>query len=250
MLHAEATGDGNPVVLLHGFTQSGAAWGPIAAELAMKHRVITIDAPGHGGSVGVRAGLSEAADLMATAAPAPAAWVGYSMGGRFALTVALRHPDSVSRLVLVSTAAGIDDPEERARRREVDERLATRIEAEGVESFLREWLSQPLFSTISPEAAALESRLGSTAEGLASSLRLAGAAEQEPAWNRLASLSMPVLVVVGELDAKYRALGESLVAGIGANARLHVVAGAGHACHLERPGAFLEAVGPFLAGED
>ncbi len=249
MLHAETNGDGRPVVLLHGFTQSGAAWGAIAAELAGKHRVITIDAPGHGRSAGVRAGISDGADLMVTAVPAPAAWVGYSMGGRFALDVALRHPESVSRLVLVSTTAGIDDPAERARRREADERLAARIESVGVESFLREWLAQPLFSTLPPEAAAVESRLGSTAEGLASSLRLAGAAEQEPAWRRLGSLSIPVLVVTGGLDAKYTAIGERLVAGIGANARLHVIAGAGHACHLERPEAFLDAVGPFLAGE-
>jgi 2-succinyl-6-hydroxy-2,4-cyclohexadiene-1-carboxylate synthase len=249
VLHAEATGDGSPVVLLHGFTQSARSWGPVAAQLAIKHRVITIDAPGHGASAGVRAGISDGADLMVVAAPSPAAWVGYSMGGRFALQVALRHPESVSRLVLVSTTAGIDDPDDRARRREADERLATRIEAEGVEPFLREWLSQPLFSNLPPEAAGLESRLGSTAEGLASSLRLAGAAEQEPAWQRLRSLSMPVLVVTGGLDAKYAAIGERLVSGIGTNARLCVIAGAGHACHLERPEAFVEAVTPFLAGE-
>ena len=249
MLHTNATGDGSPVVLLHGFTQSGAAWDRIAAKLAAEHRVVTIDAPGHGGSADVRAGLADGADLMVEAAPAPAAWVGYSMGGRFALHVALRHPGAVSRLMLVSTTAGIEDSQERARRREADEALAERIEADGVDSFLREWLSQPLFSSLPPEAAGLESRLGSTTEGLASSLRLAGAGEQEPAWGRLRSLSMPVLVVTGELDAKYTALGERLVEEIGENARLVVMAGAGHACHLERPAAFLDAVEPFLTGE-
>ena len=250
MLHSDGTGDGSPVVLLHGFTQSGAAWDPIAAKLAAEHRVVTIDAPGHGDSSRVRAGLTDGADLMVKVVPAPAAWVGYSMGGRFALHVALHHPEAVSRLVLVSTSAGIEEREERARRREADEVLAKRIEAEGVETFVRGWLSQPLFSSLPPEAAALDSRLNSTAEGLASSLRLAGAGEQEPAWGRLRSLSMPVLVVTGAVDTKYRALGERLVDEIGANARLKVIAGAGHACHLERPEAFLAAVGPFLAGMD
>ena len=55
-----------------------------------------------------------------------AAWLGYSMGGRYALHVALRHPELVRRLVLVSATGGIDDPAERAARREGDEALADR----------------------------------------------------------------------------------------------------------------------------
>ena len=249
MLHSEATGHGDPVVLLHGFTQSGAAWAPIAAALAGDHQVVTIDAPGHGLSSEVMAGLGDGADLMVAVAPTPAAWVGYSMGGRFALHVALRHPDAVSRLVLVSTTAGIEDPAERARRRATDAALADRIEAMGVDSFVTEWLAQPLFSTLTREAAAIESRLGSSAEGLASSLRLAGAGRQEPAWEMLGTFSMPVLVVTGERDSKYTALGEHLVESIGSNARLHVMQGAGHACHLERPQEFVKVLEPFLVGD-
>jgi 2-succinyl-6-hydroxy-2,4-cyclohexadiene-1-carboxylate synthase len=170
------------------------------------------------------------------------------MGGRFALHVALRHPDQVRRLVLVSTSAGIDDATERAGRRRSDEALAERVEREGLEAFVRWWLTQPLFSTLPPEAAELESRLTGTAAGLASSLRLAGAGTQEPLWDRVSSLSMPVLVIAGELDPKYVALAEKLAAGIGARARLAVVPGAGHACHLERPDLFEGIVAPFLDG--
>lgn len=249
MLDSELTGDGPAVVLLHGFTQSGSSWGPIASDLARDHQVLTIDAPGHGSSSDVGADLEQGADMMASIAASPAAWVGYSMGGRFALTVGLRHPESVSRLVLVSTTAGIEDRDEREKRRAADADLADRIEAQGVERFVKEWLEQPLFSTLPPEAAALESRLASTAAGLASSLRLAGAAEQKPAWEAVGSLAMPVLVVVGELDAKYRALGERLVEQIGSNARLRVIEGAGHACHLERPKEFVAAIRPFLVCE-
>lgn len=234
-------------MLLHGFTQSGSAWAPISTALSGGHRVVTIDAPGHGRSSEVMAGLVDGADLMVAAAPTPAAWVGYSMGGRFALNVALRHPDAVTRLVLVSTTAGIDDPAERARRRATDAALAGRIEAMGVDSFLTEWLAQPLFSTLTREAAAIESRLGSTAAGLASSLRLAGAGQQEPAWEMVGTFSMPVLVVTGERDSKYTALGERLVESIGSNASLHVMSGAGHACHLERPEEFVRVLEPFLA---
>lgn len=245
-LHAETRGEGELVVLVHGFTQSGAAWDPIAGALAKSNTVVALDAPGHGASSDVEAGLTEGADLMARSAPSPATWVGYSMGGRFALHVALRHPAAVSRLVLVSATAGMDDAGEREARRESDEALAERIESEGVEAFVRDWLAQPLFATLPAEAAAVESRLGSTPAGLASSLRLAGTGCQRPLWSELNTLDMPVLIVAGELDVKYTSLARRLVDGIGPNARLHLIAGAGHACHLEKPDEFLAALTPFL----
>jgi 2-succinyl-6-hydroxy-2,4-cyclohexadiene-1-carboxylate synthase len=250
VLNVEQVGKGNRVVLVHGFTQSARSWGEIATALAARHTVVAVDAPGHGRSSRVSAGLDTGADLMVEAtggtAGGPAAWIGYSMGGRYALHVALRHPGAVDRLVLVSATAGIDDPADRAERQRSDEALATRIEAEGVESFLRFWLEQPLFSTLPAGAAGLETRLGSTPAGLASSLRLAGAGRQQPLWNRLTELNMPVLVVTGELDSKYSVLGDRLARTIGPGARHEVLARAGHACHLERPEAFLAVVTPFL----
>jgi len=247
-LHAETWGRGDPVVLVHGFTQSGRAWGSIGEELGKRHRVTAVDAPGHGRSVEVQAGLPGGADLMAAAAPARAAWIGYSMGGRYALHVALRHPAQVARLVLVSATAGIDDAAERAARRRSDEMLATRVEQDGLEPFVRWWLEQPLFATLPPDAADLDSRLTGTAAGLASSLRLAGTGTQQPLWERVTNLTMPVLVVAGELDKKYLQLAERLVAAIGSTARLSVIAAAGHACHRERPDSFLAVVEPFLDG--
>jgi 2-succinyl-6-hydroxy-2,4-cyclohexadiene-1-carboxylate synthase len=257
VLHAEVSGSGKPVVLLHGFTQSASAWGRVAERLARDHTVVRLDAPGHGRSASVAAGLTDGADLMvdtvaattSTGSRAPR-WVGYSMGGRYALQVALRHPSAVSRLVLVSATAGIDDPDERRRRQESDEARAAWVEEIGLEAFVKEWLTQPLFATLPPEAAAVESRLGGTAPGLASSLRLAGTGCQEPVWNRLDRLDMPVLVVAGALDPRYVGLARRLVDGIGANAHLAIIGDAGHACHLERPEPFLDAVVPFLAASD
>jgi 2-succinyl-6-hydroxy-2,4-cyclohexadiene-1-carboxylate synthase len=247
-LHAETWGRGDPVVLVHGFTQSGRAWGSIGAALGKRHQVTAVDAPGHGGSADIQASLKAGADLMAAAIPAPAAWLGYSMGGRYALHVALQHPDQVARLVLVSATAGIDDAVERAARRRSDEALAAQVEEEGLEPFVRRWLEQPLFATLPPEAAELESRLTGTAAGLANSLRLAGTGTQQPLWDRVSNLTMPVLVVAGELDTKYVQLAERLAATIGSTARLAVIAGAGHACHLERTDRFLAVVQPFLDG--
>jgi 2-succinyl-6-hydroxy-2,4-cyclohexadiene-1-carboxylate synthase len=254
VLHAERWGQGDPVVLIHGFTQSAHAWDPIAPILAREHLVIAVDAPGHGGSAPIEADLPTGADLMADVTDDPPggvgavpAWVGYSMGGRYALHVALRHPERVRRLVLVSATGGMDDPQDRAARRRADDQLAEKVEREGVASFVAWWLQRPLFATLPAEAAAVESRLGGTAAGLAASLRLAGTGSQQPLWSELSQLAMPVLVMAGSEDETYLAHGRRLAACIGSNATLAVVSGAGHACHLERPRAFLEIVQPFLA---
>jgi 2-succinyl-6-hydroxy-2,4-cyclohexadiene-1-carboxylate synthase len=254
VLHCEVSGAGDPVVLLHGFTQSASSWGPVAARLAEHHTVVGVDAPGHGRSASVAADLGAGADLMVESVAgvlprgvAPA-WIGYSMGGRFALHVALRHLSAVSRLVLVSTTGGIDDPGERRRRRDSDAALAARAEEVGLRAFVEEWLGQPLFASLPPGAAAVESRLGGTAAGLASSLRLAGSGTQDPLWDRLGTLAMPVLVVAGSRDTRYAALARRLAEAVGANADLAIIEDAGHACHLERPGPFLDVLAGFLGG--
>jgi 2-succinyl-6-hydroxy-2,4-cyclohexadiene-1-carboxylate synthase len=248
MLHLEERGAGPRLALVHGFTQSGRAWGPAADALAGHHRLLVLDAPGHGRSAGVEADLPAGADLMAevVGAGGPAAWLGYSMGGRYALHVALRHPGLVERLVVVSATGGIDDPAEREARRRADEALAARVEAEGVEPFVRWWLAQPMFAAIGPESAQTEARLDNTAAGLSSSLRRAGPGNQEPLWDVLGGLAMPVLVVAGGLDAKYCELAARLARCIGTNATVRIVEDAGHACHLTRPEAFVEAVEDWL----
>ncbi|MHB8506777.1 MAG: alpha/beta fold hydrolase, partial [Acidimicrobiales bacterium] len=154
MLATTKRGKGSRVVLIHGFSQSADSWLPLTSRLSAVHQVVAVDAPGHGASAAVRADLAAGADLIA-AAGGRAAYVGYSMGGRFALHVALRHPDVVERLVLVSATAGIDDPSERAARAAGDERIARRIERDGVAAFLDWWLERPLFATVPRHAAGL-----------------------------------------------------------------------------------------------
>ncbi len=240
---------GDPVVLLHGFTQSGAAWQPVVDALTRpeprSHQVITVDAPGHGGSSDVVADLWASAELIVDAAGA-GTYVGYSMGARMALHVALARPDALRRLVLISGTAGIDDADERTRRRHSDEDIARRIESDGVEAFVQWWLRRPLFSTLPAESAAVDTRLNNTVAGLAASLRHAGTGTQEPLWDRIGSIAVPTLVVAGALDEAYVARARRLVAGIGDNATLAIVEEAGHACHLEQPAAFLSLLHAFL----
>lgn len=242
MLYRSARGSGPRLVLVHGFTQSGRSWDALAKRFEDSWEVVTVDAPGHGLSADVSADLWDGADLLAQAAEGPATWIGYSMGGRFALHLALNHPALVEQLVLVSTTAGIREPAERTDRRRSDLDLAERVLEMGLRPFVEWWLSQPLFATLPSSAAGFSSRLEGTASGLASSLRLAGTGSQEPLWSRLHELQMPVLLVAGALDSRYCHLAGEMAAAIGTNADVRIVSGAGHACHLEKPDEFLEVV--------
>jgi 2-succinyl-6-hydroxy-2,4-cyclohexadiene-1-carboxylate synthase len=186
----------------------------------------------------VETDLWQTAELLAATVAGPVAWAGYSMGGRMALHVALAHPELVGRLVLISTTAGIEQQAERRARRSADEELAARLERQGVAEFLSEWLAQPLFATLTVERAGLETRVGNTPGGLAASLRLAGVGSQDPLWDRLGELrahGVPVLLVAGSLDEKYCAHARRMAEVIGPTARVCLIAGAGHACHLEWP---------------
>jgi 2-succinyl-6-hydroxy-2,4-cyclohexadiene-1-carboxylate synthase len=250
VLHTEVTGAGPRVVLLHGFTQTAASWRPVVEGLSGGHEVVAVDLPGHGGSGAVRAGLWETAALVADDAEA-GTYVGYSLGGRVALHVALDRPDAVERLVLVSATAGIDDDGERDERRCADDELAARLEQIGVDAFLEEWLAQPLFADLPAEAAGLEERRANTSEGLAASLRSAGTGSMDPPlWGRLGAIDVPVLVVAGELDTKFRRLGAQLVRAIGDNAELIVVGDAGHAVPFAQPEAFTDALERWFRATD
>jgi len=233
------------VVLVHGFTQTRRSWDVVARALAPTYDVVALDAPGHGELADVTLDLWQGARLVAQQG-GRAAYGGYSMGGRLCLHVALAHPDFVEALLLVGTTAGIRDEVERVNRRRDDEARAARIERDGVDAFLREWLAQPLLASLPSGARGLDDRRAITAAGLAASLRLAGTGAQEPLWDRLAELEMPVLLVAGERDEKFTVLAREMAAAIGTNARVALVADAGHAAHLERPDDFVEIVRTFL----
>lgn len=226
-------------VLVHGFTQTAASWDGVFDEAGG-------DGDGDVSDI-VALDVVPGGDLWSTAkrigeTAGRAAYVGYSMGGRLCLHLALADPGRVERLVLLGATAGIEDDGERAARRLADERLADDIERDGVEAFLERWLSHPMF-------AGLAERGPRQWDGavLAACLRFLGTGSQEPLWDRLAELAMPVLVVAGERDEKFIRIGRRMADAIGDNASFAVVPDAGHAAHLEQPDAFRRVVAPFLA---
>ncbi|HEY8584608.1 MAG TPA: alpha/beta fold hydrolase [Capillimicrobium sp.] len=233
-----------PLVLLHGFTQTGTMWEGVRAELADR-AIVAPDLRGHGAARDARpidTGVL-VADVLAAAPAGRFALAGYSMGGRLALHVALAAPSRVAALGLVSATAGIEGAEDRAARRSADEALADEIERDGIEVFAQRWAALPLFAGL-PEAvraAAQAERLAQSPAGLAASLRGFGAGAMAPVWDRLGELVIPATVVVGERDAKFRAIGERLAREL-PRARHVVVPGAGHAVAQEAPAAVAAAL--------
>ncbi len=233
------------IVLLHGFTQTGASWDPVRSRLGERYRVLAPDLPGHGPD-GSSAPVDLDAAVASVLAVAPARFVlgGYSMGGRVALHAALAAPGRVARLVLVGTTAGIEDSGARAERRAADEGLAERIEGMAIEAFATEWAATPVLAGQPPGvlAAAHADRLRSRPAGLAAALRGLGQGACPPVWDRLAELELPVVLVVGERDERYRAIAARLEAALPAAVTL-TVPGAGHAVHLEAPGTVAAVLG-------
>lgn len=240
-------GEGSPVLVLHGFTGDGASMAAIGDTLVERHRVITCDLVGHGSSaapvdvaryttgaiVEQLTGLLDALDV------ARADVVGYSLGGRLALSLACAHPDRVRRLALIGTTAGIEDPAARVERRAADEALADRLDADGVEAFVDHWEALPIFATQAAlpadvQAAIRATRTRQRSVGLANSLRGVGAGVMPSLWSAVGNLSAPTLLIAGSLDERYVEIGRRLAARM-PDARLEIVADVGHAAHLEAP---------------
>jgi 2-succinyl-6-hydroxy-2,4-cyclohexadiene-1-carboxylate synthase len=252
-LACERQGAGEAVVFVHGFTQTGRSWWRVVADLVAHYEVATVDLPDHGASFERHpSDLVDAAAMLA-ATIGRATYVGYSLGGRLCLTLALERPELVERLVLVGATAGIADDAERAARRRADEALAERLDPAdsgkglGLEQFLDEWLAGPLFAHLSPAEADRASRRTNTSAGLARSLRTVGTGTQTPSYARLGELQMPVLVVAGEKDLKFAASAHEMAAGIGPNASVAIVPGASHAVPFEAPARFLSTLSDWLA---
>jgi 2-succinyl-6-hydroxy-2,4-cyclohexadiene-1-carboxylate synthase len=250
-------GEGPPVTLLHGFTQSGRSWRELIARMPDGWRWIVPDLRGHGQTI-----TKEGApcSMEACAEDLVALWeeldlgkthvVGYSMGGRLGLHLGARRAERLFSLLTVGAHAGLAD-DARAGRRQADEELAQRIERDGIESFVDYWGSLPLFAGLRRRgpgyvAQLRADRLQNQVAGLGCSLRGMGAGAMEPLWDELGDLSVPCTFVAGQLDPGYVASARRLAATV-RHGQIEVVPRAGHAVHQERPDMFARVLANHLA---
>jgi len=244
------------ILFLHGFLGSSADWAGTISALDERFYCVAPDLPGHGRSLEltprlytIKGAAKTLRDLLDELEISRAALVGYSMGGRLALYLALLHPERCSRLFLESASPGIEDAAERQMRREADERRASALESDDFEDFLVDWYGQPLFASLSRheglvEKAIVARRRNDPAE-LARSLRGMGAGSQPSLWEELAGLRVPALAVAVALDEKYAEISRRMAAH-NPGVRTAVIPDAEHGVRLEAPEGYLALLQDFL----
>ena len=245
------------MLFLHGFMGRAGDWRGISTGLNERLFRVAVDLPGHGASLGMppdRYTMGGAArsvlEVLDGAGVEQSTVVGYSMGGRLALYLALRHPDRCAGLFLESASPGLKDTGERAARRRADEEKAARLEAGDLRGFLQAWYGQPLFASLARDEDLLrrtiEDKTRNDPAELAKSLRGMGTGSQPPLWEELPGLRVPALAVAGGLDEKFVGISRRM-ASLDASMRAAVVPGAGHNVHTEAPGAYLSLLESFLS---
>eukprot|EP00798_Chlamydomonas_sp_ICE-L_P027191 gene27191-2435_t len=267
-----------PVVFLHGFLGCGGDWRPVMDGMAAAgHRCIAIDLPGHGDTSLISPGssgsssdqirsdqISEEYGLPCTAAAIQAlcgelglqgaVLVGYSLGARLALSMALSSSQTFSSLVMVSGTAGIEDKAAASARAAADDALASHlVTSRDLPLFLESWYSTLMWAPLRrhPRFRELLQRRGVKGDQklLATALKATSTGRMESMWHQLQDLDMPLLLVTGAQDVKFNAIARrmmrTLSPGImsrdefgnsGGGGAQHVVLPAcGHAVPSEKP---------------
>ena len=257
-LNVETTGRGPALVALHGFTGSVQTWHSFSQAAEAEFTVVAVDLPGHGASDSppdsrlytMERHVQALAEILDRLGLERVAWLGYSLGGRIALSAAVALPERTTALVLESASPGIASEEERQQRTREDEALACWIEEVGVQRFVEYWESLPLWHSQKRLPSVMRDglrsqRLRNNPYGLANSLRGVGTGAQPPLYDRLEEITAPALLVAGEEDQKFSDIAREMHRSI-PRSRLETVPGVGHAVHLEQPEIFSRAVTGFL----
>ncbi|SDQ29563.1 2-succinyl-6-hydroxy-2,4-cyclohexadiene-1-carboxylate synthase [Virgibacillus salinus] len=242
------------IVFLHGFTGTAATWTSFINDWQDYYQILTIDLPGHGKTTldtprTMEECCSDLVHLFDYLKLEKVHLAGYSMGGRTALSVAMLYPERIKSLMLESASPGLISDNDRKSRLNHDEKLASRVEQNGVESFVEFWESIPLFKTqkslpINIQKQIRDERLSQSADGLAYSLRYMGTGRQPSWWGQLQDITIPVLLLAGAYDQKFIDINKSMSERI-TSSKLVIVENAGHAIHVEQPGIFGRIVNEF-----
>ena len=235
-----------PVLALHGFGGSGRDFDVVREHLPEPLEL-------HGPNIAapsVAACMSLIDKWRYAEGRKDAVLLGYSMGGRMALQYAARRHLSLSGLVLVSATPGVRNAGEREARLAEEATLAEHIRTVGVDAFTDEGALRPMIATPDrlPQRGhdeMVDRRRRNTADALIGVLRGMGTGRMTSVWSRLPEIDIPVLLVSGEEDPKYRNIADDMLDHL-PSARHVCIEDAGHAPHLEQPTAFGAVLVDFL----
>jgi 2-succinyl-6-hydroxy-2,4-cyclohexadiene-1-carboxylate synthase len=244
-----------PLLFLHGFMGSSNDFKNVMARLADQFYCLAVDLPGHGKTKVLN---GEECYTMPNTARAllylldklnieKCSLVGYSMGGRLALYLTLHFPDRFAKVVLESASPGLKTTGEELSRRQADSQLANQLETSDFQLFLLKWYAQPIFKTLKQHpqfADVIERRLQNNPIELAKSLRQMGTGSQPGLWNKIEENKIPLLLLVGEHDDKFKAINAE-IAGRCERANLKEIKDCGHNIHFEKMAVWVRYVKKF-----
>ena len=214
--HVKIVGFGEPLLLLHGFTGNVDTWRFLTPLFGKHYQLIMVDIIGHGKTevsvdlerYRIEQMANDLKSIFEKLSISKAHVLGYSMGGRLALTFANLYPQCVHSLLLESASPGLETESEQLARRKQDQTLAERILTDGIENFVGSWENIALFESQKrlPDEQRLsirKQRLSNSPLGLANSLLGMGTGSQPSWWEELENIMVPVLLITGELDLKF-----------------------------------------------
>jgi len=251
-----------PILFLHGFTGSAEDWSFITNKLNDTFFPIAIDLPGHGKtetnntitSYSTNSHIKIVESVFSHFNISKAIIVGYSMGGRTALSFAVKNPKKVVALILESSTAGIENKVERDSRIKIDSEIADNILIDGIDTFVQYWLDLPFFKSLKSlskkeHSHLVEQKRKNSTTGLANSLKGFSTGKMPSLWCKLNKLSFPTLLIAGRFDRKYVRINEAINQAI-QNSELSIVENCGHNTHLENPKEFTILVNSFFNNLD
>lgn len=243
------------VVFLHGFMGASEDWLPVVKRLSIKFRCVIIDLPGHGRSLfedeelySMPSASDSILDILDYNDIDKFGLCGYSMGGRLALYIAVMNPDRIEKLFLESSSPGIRSEAERVARVVNDILITEKIIKMDFEDFLNEWYDMPFFKAMKEKPAypeLLGRRLNNDTKYIVKSLNNMGTGVQPSLWEQWAAFKPKTALVVGELDEKYNALANEMLA-LRPGTELKIIPETGHNAHFENRDLFIKYAEEFF----
>lgn len=252
LLHAERFGSQHaaPVLLLHGFLGSLNDWHHVISLLNQDVDFLAIDLPGHGKSryIGLDYGFDQTSaaiiKILEKQDIVSCPILGYSMGGRIALYTAFKFPQRFSVLFLESCSAGPQNSQEQQNRLEFERALSQKLASLSMPAFINDWYSAALFDSLRHHPRfneLVEARRRNDPASLSRVVHNLGSGHMPSLWHAMQHLPMPIHVIYGEQDDKYKPIAAQMVRQV-KNGSLYEISNSGHNTHFENPEEFCNVI--------